>query len=79
MILPDFDIIKEDKSVVRSSALALPTPATQTESKRINKAARKTEREMLVYIESAQRRAPRYIICMGLPGSGKSTFARCVA
>jgi len=76
--LPDVDIdIHEDTNEqTKESAIALPTNEINMESTMPTKATTKAERDRLMIIKKAQKRAPKVIICVGLPGSGKSAFAR---
>ena len=74
----------------RSSALTLASSAlkattstktnTEIETKRASKAdTTKTKTEHKTRTKQLQKKAPRYIVCMGLSGSGKSTFANRLA
>jgi len=76
-VLPEFDLLKDEDE--KPSALPLLESETKTETKSSRRADAKTERENLLAIKRAQNRAPRYIICMGLPGSAKSSFSICLA
>lgn len=88
VILPDFGFLQDKpcnpsvtKSEENSSKLLLPAPndknpKTTNRPTTADKKQTSIERKL---VQKAQRRAPRCIICMGLPGSGKSTFANRLA
>ena len=73
-ILPDFQLIENggrELPRLKCSDAMNPTVSSNATKRAKEKALREIQR--------LQRKAPRCIICMGLPGSGKSTFANRLA
>jgi len=71
-------VIKQ--SIKSSTVPMLPAPTEDSETKNHpTRAEGLAEEEQRKAVQRAQRKAPRCIICMGLPGSGKSTFANHLA
>jgi predicted ATPase with chaperone activity len=85
VILPDFDVLQDEidavtRSIEKLSECLHPTPKENRETKKLpTKAERRADEKQRRSMQKAQRLAPRCIICMGLPGSGKSTFANTLA
>jgi len=88
VILPDFGLLHvgtEDVSIKRAeNSSKLMLTASKENQKEISnqyqtKAEKKAKEEELKSLQKLQRKAPRCIICMGLPGSGKSIFANMLA
>ncbi len=78
VILPDFQFAA--KRLENSSReIPLLKSSTDTGPKASAKAEKRAQEKILQEVQRLQRKAPRCIICMGLPGSGKSTFANSLA
>mmetsp|Transcript_4416 Transcript_4416/g.10612 ORF Transcript_4416/g.10612 Transcript_4416/m.10612 type:complete len:1152 (-) Transcript_4416:225-3680(-) len=88
VILPTFGLLHDTiehasiKQIEGSSRLMLASSKEnkeETANHRLTKTEKRAKEEEFKSIQFAQRYAPRRIICMGLPGSGKSTFAKSLA
>ncbi len=89
VILPDFGLVldkkKEDSSIKRKENCSkLMRNASKENQKEISnqylkKAEKRAKEAELKSVQKLQRKAPRCIICLGLPGSGKSMFANRLA
>ena len=62
-----------------SVATAPPPPPPPSKQPKPSKAAAKARREQLKRRAGARKSAPRHVVLVGLPGSGKSTFAAALA
>ena len=71
----------DDNSTIIEEDTKMPAEARLSESQSIKSAGKvsKEEREYAAQRARARRRVPRCVMLMGLPGSGKSTFANRLA
>ena len=88
VILPGFGLLHDKtehasiKRIEGSSRLMFASSKEnkkETGNHRQTKTEKRAKEEEFKSIQKAQRKAPRCIICMGLPGSGKSIFANSLA